>query len=158
MKILGGAVLLLAVSFLGGLLSSYLLAPETVSAEELQRLSAYVRVLQREGLAEGDPRTPGALLQLYAYDGEPRMQLGTYSGAYSKAEKGLPLIGLSDNGGGLRLLFRLAGRNESPVIVFKDRNKRDRLVIGLGLNDSDEEPFIVHFDKDGRKHLLLGRY
>ncbi len=158
MKILGGAILLTVVSFLGGLLSNFLFRPEPVSAEELQRLNAYVEVLQREGLARGDPRTPGAVLQLYAYDGQPRLQLGTYSGAYSKSEKGLPLIGLSDNRGGLRLLLRLAGRNESPVLVFKDKAKRDRLVIGLGLSDADEEPFIVHFDKDGTKHLLLGKY
>jgi len=100
----------------------------------------------------------GGLMELLGPDGKTRIQLGSYDGSYSQSEKGLPLIGFSDNGGNLRLLFRLAGRNESPVLVFKDRNHRDRMVIGLGLSDGNEEPFFAYFDKSGKKRTLLGTY
>jgi len=86
------------------------------------------------------------------------MQLGSYDGSHSPAEKGLPFTGFMDNRGDLRLLFRLAGGNESPVLVFKDRKHRDRIVLGLGLNDRGEEPFLATFDKKGRKHLVFGKY
>jgi hypothetical protein len=98
------------------------------------------------------------MISLMGADGKQRIQLGSYDGSYSKSEKGLPLIGFSDNQGGLRMLFRLAGSNESPVLVFKDRKHRDRMVIGLSLNGNSEEPFIAFFDKSGKKHLLMGAY
>ncbi len=52
----------------------------------------------------------------YGEDGKVRIQFGTYNAA---GEKGLPLAGFSDNKGNLRLLLRLAGSNESPVIISK---------------------------------------
>ena len=129
----------LLVSFFGGLVSHVLFAPHLASARETQTLTADA-------------------LYLVGYDGEQRLQLGSYTGAYSQAEKGLPLIGFTDNHEHLRLLFRLAGRNESPVLVFKDRQGRDRMVIGLGLGDAGEEPFVAYFNQDGTKHTLLGTY
>jgi len=104
------------------------------------------------------PAGGGGQLGLMGADGEQRLGLGTYDGSYAKSETGLPFVGLSDNRQGLRLLFRLAGKNESPVLVFKDTRHRDRMVIGLGMSDAGEEPFIAFFDASGKKHLLMGRY
>jgi len=67
-------------------------------------------------------------------------------------------MGLSDNKGELRMLFRLFGPNEVPVLIFKDSQHRDRMVLGLDLYDNDEEPFIATFDKSGKKQLLVGKY
>ena len=89
------------------------------------------------------------------FDGRQRLQLATYDGSYSKAEKGQPLIGFSDNKGKLRLLLRLAGANESPAIVLKDTNGKDRLVMGLALNDAGEEPYIYFYDQQGKRKNVV---
>ena len=97
----------------------------------------------------------GAILNLNGKDQVQRLQMGTYD---NPGEAGLPMLGLSDNKGNLRMLLRLAGTNESPVLIFKDREHRDRIIIGLGLNDLDEEPCFATFDKNGNKHMLTGSY
>lgn len=87
-------------------------------------------------------------------DGRDRVQIATYTAA---SERGLPLVGLFDNRSQLRLLLRLAGTNESPVIVMKDQRGRDRLVLGLGLNGSGD-PFCSITDTQGRKTDVFGHY
>ncbi|MCM2344326.1 MAG: hypothetical protein NDJ24_07175 [Alphaproteobacteria bacterium] len=92
---------------------------------------------------------------IYAMDGMVRLQQGLYT---QGAEAGLPMVAFWDNGGSMRMLFRLAGGNQSPVIVMKDRTGRDRVVFGLNLNDPAEEPFMALFDKTGAKKTLFGSY
>lgn len=105
-------------------------------------------------------------IEAYVYDGQPvqnfygpngkvRIQMGLYT---AQGEAGLPLLGLSDNQGQLKMLFRLAGKNESPVIIMKDNLQRDRIVMGLGLNDGVQEPFLATYDKDGQKTVIFGNY
>lgn len=91
-------------------------------------------------------------LWIYAADGTHRIQMATYTGG---GEKGLPFFGLSDNSTNLRLLLRLAGPNESPVLIFKDRSGMDRLVMGLNYSGGDEKPFITATDASGNTHSLL---
>ncbi|MBF0544675.1 MAG: hypothetical protein HQM08_09585 [Candidatus Riflebacteria bacterium] len=88
-------------------------------------------------------------------DSKQRLQLAVYE---APGEKGLPMVGLSDNHEHLRMLLRLAGNNESPVIVIKDKQGRDRLVMGLDLDSPQEEPFLATFDAQGQKHLIFGSY
>jgi len=96
---------------------------------------------------------------LYGEDGKPRLQLGTYDGSVTSDEKGLPAVTFYDNEGRLKMLLRVAaGKNQSPVLIMKDNEHRDRIVLGLGLNDENEEPFLAYFDKDGGKHLAFGAY
>ena len=149
--------LVVAISFVGGMASSFIFQPNTVNADDLAELKAYLEIAKREGQIS-DLSSPGKVLRLYAHDGGERVQVGTYSGHHSAAEKGLPIMGLSDNRAKLRLLLRLAGQNESPVLVFKDRKGRDRIVLGLALHDAGEEPFLAYFDREGKKHTLLGKY
>lgn len=105
-------------------------------------------------------------IEIYVYDGQPvqnvygpdgkvRIQMGLYN---APGEAGLPLLGLSDNQGQLKLLFRLAGKNESPVLILKDNRQRDRIVMGLGLNDAGQEPFLATYDKNGKKTVVFGNY
>ena len=97
----------------------------------------------------------GSYLTIVGADRQQRIQAAVYT---APSEAGQPLVGLWDNDHDLRLLLRLAGSNSSPVIVMKDKNHRDRVVFGLGLNDGAEEPFLATFDKDGRKRLIFGNY
>lgn len=87
--------------------------------------------------------------------GRMRLQLGTYPGA---GERGMPMLGLSDSKGELRLLMRTAGSNESPVIIMKDHNGSDRIVMGLALSDAGEEPFLSIVDQYGARHNIFGSY
>lgn len=91
----------------------------------------------------------------YGEDGKMRIQLGTYNAA---GERGLPLVGLSDNKGHLRMLLRLAGDNESPVLIMKDKTGRDRIVLGLALSDASEEPFLSVTDSAGARKAVFGTY
>lgn len=93
-------------------------------------------------------------LFLYGEDSRVRLQLGTYNGS---GERGLPIIGLSDNANRLRMLFRLAGSDEAPVIIMKDANGRDRLVMGLALGGSGT-PFLSIVDEKGQKKDIFGTY
>jgi len=155
-------VLVLMTGFLGGALSHLWFSPKTINAESGTPLKTnHLRIVDNNGVVKGDLYTGddmGALLNLNGFDGKYRVQLGSYGDEYSAAERGQPLIGLFDNSANLRMLFRLAGKNESPVLIFKDRQHRDRIVFGLGLNDKSEEPFFAYFDKAGKKHLLFGEY
>ena len=90
----------------------------------------------------------------YAADGKVRLQFGTY---IAEGERGLPLISMSDNRGNVKMLLRLAGANESPVIIMKDNQKRDRLIMGLGTS-GDQSPFLSIIDKDGQKQNIFGTY
>jgi hypothetical protein len=90
----------------------------------------------------------------YAADGKIRLQFGTYVAA---GERGLPLIAMSDNKGDIKMLFRLAGANESPVIIMKDNQHRDRVVMGLGLS-GNEAPFLSIIDENGQKQNIFGSY
>ncbi|MBI1215516.1 MAG: hypothetical protein GC185_06835 [Alphaproteobacteria bacterium] len=97
---------------------------------------------------------PGQIF--YGDNGNIRIQLGTYTGA---GERGLPLIALSDSGGNVRLLFRLAGDNQSPVMIMKDNSGKDRMVMGLGIGSgTNQEPFLAVTDKDGKRKMIFGEY
>ncbi len=87
-------------------------------------------------------------------DGKDRIQIATYTAAH---ERGLPLVALFDNRSRLRMLLRLAGSNESPVLIFKDRRGSDRIVLGLGLS-GEEEPFLSTTDRSGKKTNHFGSY
>lgn len=94
------------------------------------------------------PLPASAPISLFGDDGQVRLHFGTYT---PPSEYGLPMIGISDNRGHLRMLFRLAVATESPVIVMKDHAGQDRLVLGLGLSDSGEDALLSITDSNGKK-------
>jgi hypothetical protein len=93
----------------------------------------------------------GSSLCFYANGTKAPLCLGTYS------EDGLPFIGLGENPR-VQAILRLAGRNQSGVLVFKDKGNHDRMILGLALDNPNEEPFLVTFDKAGKKTVHFGSY
>lgn len=151
----------LVAGFLGGAFSQMFFAPQSLHADDSHVLKGYrMTVFNKDDVIAGDleASSGGGLLRLFGDDGNQRLQFGTYSGSYAASEKGQPLIGLTDNSNRLRLLIRLAGANESPVMIFKDTHGQDRMVIGLGMSGPDEEPFIAYVDKNGKKRTVIGAY
>lgn len=144
-------------AFLGGASTNYLLLNSGTAIAGQRSSASYSAVSDAQN-------TRG--IETYVYNGWPaqnfygqddniRLQQGLYN---APGEAGLPLTGFSDNHGNLRLLLRLAGPNESPVIIMKDRQHRDRVVLGLGMADAGEEPFLAVIDASGRKKMLFGNY
>jgi len=149
---------MLIMSFLGGMAGQWVLRPPAVYAQSDPLSTDRLYFTDADGKVVGQVYSSpgsGAIISLDAHDGSQRLQLGTYSGS---GEQGLPLVGLSDNGSELRMLMRLAGPNESPVMIFKDKGGRDRIVLGLGLQDAAQEPFLAVFDEHGAKKMIFGAY
>lgn len=98
-------------------------------------------------------------VNLIGEDGRVRMQQSLYDGASNPGDRGLPVTTLYDNNGRLRMLLRIgAGKNQSPMLIMKDSLQRDRLILGLSINEAGEEPFMVIIDKSGAKHTLFGEF
>lgn len=145
---------ILLFAFLGGFCAQ--IALHTFPSEAAAKMLSYLKVYDATNskgiefyVHQGYPAQ-----NYYAPDGKIRIQNGIYNGA---GEQGLPLVSLNDNQGNIRMLLRLAGRNESPVLIFKDTQHRDRLVLGLGLN-ADQNPFLAVFDENGAKTNVFGSY
>jgi len=94
---------------------------------------------------------PGSSLCFFGDKQQAPLCLGIYP------ENGLPFIGLGENPH-VQALLRLAGSNRSGVLVFKDKGNHDRMILGLALDDPNEEPFLVTFDKAGKKTVHFGNY
>lgn len=86
-----------------------------------------------------------------------RLQMGTYPGDVRSNETGLPVVTLYDRSNDLKELFRLDGDNQTPLVIFKSHGS-NRLIMGLAINDSAEEPFLAYFDKRGAQHMLFGSF
>lgn len=149
-------VLSIVAGFIGGCVSNYLFsftclayankAPETqvISAQDFQLLDNNGQITARWTSCQGSP-----CLNFYDSAGRVWLQMGLYG-------DGLPFIGLFDKDFHPKALLRLFGNNEAPVLVMKNNNQ-DRLIMGLDLANS-VAPFLVYFDRDGRKHLQFGSY
>lgn len=87
---------------------------------------------------------------LFNPQGGIEVQMGAYE---SGAEKGQSLLGLHGRNGSLRMLLRLHGTNDSPVIVMKDKTGDDKLIIGLEGNS--EAPYIKYRNSKGSMINLL---
>lgn len=82
----------------------------------------------------------GASAWLYSDAGYAASALGIYPEVPEE-----PLIALNpagSRGDVVSALLRLAGGNHSGVIVMKTRQHGDGLVLGLGLDDPEEKPYI----------------
>lgn len=141
----------LVAGFTGGMAGSVLMQPSPLlAAQTAQTLPKNVQPLDLYNQAGKRVAYlgPGEILQgtFFLYDDKQniRIQMGSYAGS---REGGQSLIGLHDRKERLRLLFRLAGREDSPTLILKDIYGRDRLVIGL--EGAAEEPYIRVMDKNG---------
>ena len=120
-------------------------ASQVISAQEVRLQGKDGRILARWTGAEDGSHG----INFYDAQGKIRLQVGLYA-------DGLPLVGLFNENFEAKALLRLAGSKGAPVLVMKNHNQ-DRIILGLDLQNS-EGPFLVHFDKDGQKHLEFGAY
>lgn len=149
-------ILAVIAGFIGGLLPGSLKL-RTVQASDgytSQVLSAHeFRLVDKNGaigaqLAYSGEGTP--VLFLFDKNGKPRAEIGTYG-------DGLPCVVLMDEQSRAVGLFRLAGANQSPVLVMKS-DGRDRMIMGLNMNGPGHEPFLVTYDESGQKKEIFGKY
>jgi len=145
-------------AFAGGVVSQPLMKIGVSLAADIEQERQVFRDQSGRGRLDIGVYNDQPMEDLYGADGKLRIQIGTYTGDVSSAEKGLPVMTFSDNQGRLKMLLRIAGPNQSPVLVMKDNQERDRVVLGLSLGDAGEEPFLATFDKNGVKHMVFGDY
>ncbi len=145
--------LLALCAFAGGFTAQTLLGVGPSQAAQLMSYFTLGDAQNSKGL-ELYVHQGGPAQNFYGADGKIRLQMGTYT---APGEKGLPLISLNDNSGNIRILMRLAGANEASVLIFKDKNHRDRMVMGLSLSGT-EEPFLATYDSNGSKTNVFGNY
>lgn len=165
-KLLLQTVLVCSFAFLGGVVSDQLLRPResfaqadlAIAGKEAVKMYEIFRDSEGHKRIDLDASKNFPLQDFYGEKEALRLQMGTYPGKEDvKNEAGLPFISLTDRGGRVRLLLRLAyGKNESPIMVMKDTKGKDRLLLGLNMNSPEEEPFLTYYDKFGVKHNLFG--
>lgn len=149
---------ILAAGLLGGLLSSSLVFAPTLAAQDAPQARRAAGVLIRDvgfGGRRGAQlaKLAGEGAGLYFFDEKDH---GRLNGGIYPENPALPFLALGpDNAtNAVKGLLRLAGPNHSGVVVIKDNADRDRIVLGLGLGDPDEEPFLVYYDKSGKKTVF----
>lgn len=156
MKKFAYVLMLCLCAFAGGLFSDLFLRPAFGDIAE----RGFARFFDEAGRTRIDVGVNDGQAQqnLYGADGKLRIQLGTYTGDIRENEKGLPCLTLYDNSGRLRLLFRLDGPNQGPLIIMKDKSQRNRVIMGLDIWDENEEPFLAIWDKDGKQQNIYGDF
>ncbi len=141
---------------IGGIASQFIFSSTTLNAAIQQPLKtdnlAIVDKFDRLGANFYKVESSGGVLYLNDKMGKVKLQLGTYT---NTSQKELPLTALYDSKMQPRLFIRLAGKNESPVLVFKDKNNKDRMMLGLSLDDKSEAPFLTYYDHDGTLHSMI---
>lgn len=148
----------LLAGFAGGMAGAVLMQPTPLLAAQSSQKAVPKNVIPLDVYNQNGKRVaylgPGEIQQgtFFVYDDQQniRIQMGSYAGT---REKGQSLIGLHDRNQRLRLLFRLAGREDAPTLILKDTYGRDRMVIGL--EGTSEEPYIRIMDKNGVVRNLL---
>lgn len=151
-------VILALFGFGGGVFSDQYLRPAAAASED-RRISGMLGFFDenRERMDMGVYK--GQVQQnIYGADGKLRLQFGTYTGDIRENEKGLPSFTLYDNDGKLKMVFRLDGPNQGPLIIMKDNSGTNRMIMGLDIWDKAEEPFLVIWDKDGKQHDIVGKF
>ncbi len=145
--------------FLGGIFSDQVLRPHAVQAAE-DASNRMRNIYDGDGHRRIDLGMDHnqTLQDFFGPDGRLRIQLATYDGSVREDEKGLPCVTLYDNSGKLKLLFRLDGPNQDPLIIMKDNTGTNRMIMGLDIWDKAEEPFIVTWDKSGQQHDVVGHF
>lgn len=141
----------------GGLLQILLLSGKPVLAYMGQTFRGSGFFLANGGRASAIlEKSPGDGSALFFFNGQGHTRL--LGGIYPENPAN-PLLALTpdDTTTNVKELIRLAGGNQSGVIVIKDKPATDRLVMGLNLDHPDEEPFLAYFEK-GQKKLLFGNF
>jgi hypothetical protein len=156
MKNLMHAAMICICAFAGGVFSDQYLRPAQADSAERGTARFYDsdnRIRMDQGVFKNQLQQ-----NIYGEDGKLRLQFGTYTGEVRENEKGLPTMTFYDNNGLLRLLFRLDGPNQGPLIIMKDKKQQNRVIMGLDIWDADEEPFLAIWNKDGKQQNIYGDF
>jgi hypothetical protein len=102
------------------------------------------RLRAQLGFAKEGP--PG--LWLMDEKGVARVVLGLYP-------DGTGHYGLQDKSGRMIQLARSFGNEESPLLIFKHQGQDSML---MGLNPTDQIPFLMYYDKARTRKLEFGKY
>lgn len=148
----------LVAGFAGGMAGAVLMQPSPLLAAQSSEQAPPKSMLPLDLYNISGKRVaymgPGQIHQgtFFLYDAKQnvRIQMGSYTG---RREEGQALIGLHDRHNRLRLLLRIAGHEDAPVMVFKDQYGRDRLEIGLF--GGAEEPYVKVTDKNGLSRYVI---
>jgi hypothetical protein len=126
------------------ILIAYVSAParaQTISADSFELRGPNGR---RAALIAMAPNgSPG--IWLMDPQGRPRLELGLYP-----ENDFTPGVVLNDEQGRAAGLFRMAGPNHSPVLVFK-ADGQDRMVQGLDMNEPSRAPFLTLAGQPGNR-------
>lgn len=87
-----------------------------------------------------------------------RLQMGTYGSNPdgNTGEQGMPMFALSDSQGRVRVLLRLRGESQTPVLIFRDSDLKDRMVLGLEDN-AGQEPYLTTYDSSGQQTVRFNK-
>jgi hypothetical protein len=153
-------LLLCLAGFAGGFTADRSLGPriamvaQSNGSEETQFYDTQGRRRLDVGLYNNHP-----LQDFFGADGRmPRLQFGTYSTQVRADEEGLPFSALYDRHGRTRMVLRLDGPNQGPLIIMKDKNEQNRLILGLDIWDGEEAPFLVTWDRQLHQKDILGHF
>lgn len=152
-KIAGTLGVIALFSFAGGFAAQMLAGSPALAEKGFSSFLALKDEKNAKGwnayVSDGQPG-----MVFYGENGEMRLQAGTYNGG---GERGQPMFSLNDASGHIKMLLRIAGSSDSPVIVMKDNQGRDRLVMGLSFDDK-QEPFLSLTDSAGVSKDFFGHY
>lgn len=97
--------------------------------------------------------TQAAQLTFYNASGKALLKVGL-------GPDGLPQIALLSAKGASapKLVMKLEGENQSAMIIWKDNHAKDRMIMGLDPTSQTEDPFLITYDRDGKKTAIFGDY
>jgi hypothetical protein len=144
------AALFVACSLMGGM-ASRSLKPHQVFSGQFHAEAVFSDAGGRP--SQVFSATPEPVESMIGPEGGPRLEMGLEQESVAGET---PFLKFSNNRGELRVVYRLKGTEDEPLIVMKDRRGRDRIVIGLDERDAGEEPFLALLDADGAAHMVFG--
>ena len=57
-----------------------------------------------------------------------------------------------------KVFMRLDGTNQNGMLFFKNSRDQHRIDLGVDINDADENPYLVYFNREGKKHSVFGQF
>lgn len=94
---------------------------------------------------------------MYRADGVLQLQMGVNKAAAKGNAEGQPIAGLYDDKGRQRLLIKLDDKHQSPMIVMRDMQGINRLIMGLNDQSGVSDPFLVHINNVRAKTYTFGK-
>jgi hypothetical protein len=139
-----------------GLLAGHWLSQHWSSIAEAQSVSNTLAAARfelvdaqgRQRILMGTSSEGSPAIWFFDKQGKARLNLGLYGDDNA-------FIVLNDDRERAVQIFRTMGANSAPYLVMKSEG-RDRIV--MGLSGPTQDPFLVHYDPEGRMETVFGSY